>query len=229
MRAKLEACGVGPSWIDSTSFKLDKGQAFVNCYVKATEVQLVPLDAHILVLGKPTLCVAYDEADVSIPEAVGGRKTFDVGLAFTNADGKVAYELSMVPAQAHAGLFDFIRRKKREAAKRSKAAAGDAGENREAAAADGTAGDEEVEDEVEDDEDVDDSDDDEDDDFNPGEGSEPEEEYDSDGGVPQDGSIRDYDDAAADDTDEGEDEDEDEDEPACKKAKPETDAAHDEL
>lgn len=189
LRAKLSEVGVGPVWLTSTPFKADTGKPFVPAYVKAAEVQIVPLETHLLVLGKPTLCIAYDHADISMPDAVNGRKTFDMGLAFSQPDGsgKGSCELSMVPTQAHAALFDFIRRCKRLAGKRKAPAAPSAGgadtEGKEAGGEEEEQGEEGGEEEG-DDEDGDESEEEGDEDFKPGDDSEPEEEYDSDGGEP---------------------------------------------
>ncbi|KAG8469015.1 hypothetical protein KFE25_007533 [Diacronema lutheri] len=179
LRARLADAHLGPSWLTSTPFRADGGKPFVPGYVKATEVQIVPLDTHLLVLGRPTLCVSYDLADVSLPETVNGRKTFDMAVSFASGSGGpgARVELSMLPTSAHAALFDFIATRKRAGGAKRKR---DAGMGLPATSDDpvdgeGDEGDEEDEDEEEED----------DEDFAPREDSDScAEEFDSDGGEP---------------------------------------------
>jgi structure-specific recognition protein 1 len=231
LRAQLGGAGIGPEWTTTTSFKAEGGKQYVPAYVKASEVVIVPLDTLLLVLGKPTVCVPYDAADITIPEAVNGRKTFDMAVSFAESapeqgkdgkDGKggkdskggkeTSLELSMVPTSMHPALFDFLRRQKKAADKAGRLKKGAGAQPDQGTAAGAAASDEDgpggqqasrdgeqdagarrggaggqLQDEEEGDDsasDDDDSDEEEDEDFKPGDESDVEEEYDSDGGAP---------------------------------------------
>jgi len=194
--AAVEVGGIG-------SFKPFGGRAALQCYVKATEAALYLLEKELLVKEASKVHVMpYSRLRVEVlpPDS---RRTFDLQLECAAADAPAGapaktalkLELSMLPANECDRVSELLQRKRANVNGSLDGEAASAGAVGGGAAGGGAGDDEEEED--------DDDDDDEDSDFAPSEGSDVEEEYDSDGGDPVEGG---------DGSDEGEEEDDDEEE-----------------